>query len=148
MYILDSDVLGFYLNHPDNYPHLCKKIDDADAKKLLCTSIVTVEEAIAGKLNYLRRATVQKSLDVVQAYNYLLDFMIDIRRLLILPFDKDAFEIFQTIPRNVRESAVNDCRIAAIALSRGDTVVTNNGKDFSRIEDATSVKVEYWVNAS
>ncbi|MBI3649819.1 MAG: type II toxin-antitoxin system VapC family toxin [Acidobacteria bacterium] len=147
MYILDSDVLGFYLNYLDNYPHLCQRIAEADAKKLLCTSIVTVEEAIAGKLSYLRRAETQKSIEVIQGYKYLLDFISDISRFLILPFDQQAYEIFQTIPRSVRESAVNDCRIAAIALSRSATVVTNNGKAFSRIEAATSVPVAYWVNA-
>ena len=147
MYILDSDVLGFYLNHPDSYPHLCKKIDDADAKELLCTSIVTVEEIIAGRLAYLRSAPVQKSNNLLQAYKYLLDFIVDIKKFLILPFDKTAYEIFQTIPRNVREGAVNDCRIAAIAFSRNYTVITNNAKDFERIKAAISVKVEYWVTA-
>lgn len=147
MYILDSDVLGFYLNRPDSYPHLCRKIDDADAKELLCTSIITVQEALAGRLDYLRSATVQKSDSVLQAYQYLQDFLIDIRKFLILPFDKAAYQVFQTIPGKVREGAVNDCRIAAIAFANDYTVITNNAKDFERIKMAIPVKVEYWATA-
>lgn len=60
MYILDSDVLGFYLNHPDNYPYLSRKIDKADAQGLLCTSIVTIEEAVAGKISYILNKHVSK----------------------------------------------------------------------------------------
>ncbi len=148
MYILDSDVLGFYLNNPDNHPHLSKNIEDADAKGLLCTSIVTVEEVLAGRINHLRTAHVQKDeYSLLEAYRYLLEFVCEMPKFLILPFDEAAYAEFKGMPKPLIKGSVNDCRIAAIAISRDYIVVTNNRKDFSRIEAATSVKVEYWVNA-
>lgn len=150
MYILDTDVLGFYLNKPDNYQHLTRHIEDADSRGLLCTNIITVEEVLAGKLSHLNTVRQMRPRNeelLLEAYRYLLEFMLDIRRFLILPFDKAASDVFQAFPNNIKEHSVNDCRIAAIAYSRDYTVITNNGTDFNRIKAATQVKVEYWVNA-
>lgn len=147
MYILDTDVLGFYLREPLNYPHLYRRIKEADAKELLCTTVITVEEMTAGSIASIRNARVQQSEEIVRAYKYLSELINDLKKFIILPFDKEAYNTYQTIPKKVRKGAVNDCRIAAIAISKGYTVITNNGKDFSRIEDETFVKVGYWVNA-
>ena len=147
MYTLDTDVLSFYLSEPQKYPHLCSKMEEADAKALLCITVITIEEMTAGAIAYVRNGHVQQSEEIIKAYAYLFELTHDLKKFIALPFDKSAYDIYQRIPKNVRRGAVNDCRIAAIAMSKGYTVVTNNGKDFSRIEAATSVKVEYWVNA-
>jgi predicted nucleic acid-binding protein len=147
VYILDTDVLAYYLDAPNEYPHLRDNIQDADAKGLLCTSIITVEEMVIGAVVELRKKEYQNGDEIVQQYYYLFELIRDLQRFIVLPFDKRAYDAYQRIPQRVIDNTgTNDCRIAAIALSRDFTVVTNNGKHFSRIEAATSVKVKYWVN--
>lgn len=143
MYLLDSDVLDYYLHESRAYPDLCEKIDAADARQLIRLPIITVEEATIGAINELRKDYNQGRL--VQTYEFFYDLVNDLRRFIVMPFDEAAHRSYLEIPDAVRNSAPNDCRIAAIALAGRHTVITNNSTDFQRIERATGVLVEYWA---
>lgn len=69
MYVLDTDVLGFYLNNPNQYPYLRDNILSADAKGLLCTTVITVEEMMGGLIDEIRKGATQKSeKKIIEAY--------------------------------------------------------------------------------
>jgi predicted nucleic acid-binding protein len=147
VYILDTDVLGFYLKASN--PRLTEKVKDAAGRRLLYITVISVEEMMFGSICELHKSHVQK--DVVRltkGYYYVQKLVEDFKRFRILPFDQRAYNEFQGIPRNIRNAHVSDCRIAAIALARKATVVTNNSKDFPSIEGATGVKVEYWAQGA
>jgi tRNA(fMet)-specific endonuclease VapC len=60
--------------------------------------------------------------------------LIDFSNLNILPFDTAASNIFDDLrSAGVRRLGTMDLRIAAIALSRGFTVLTRNTVDFARV---------------
>jgi tRNA(fMet)-specific endonuclease VapC len=51
----------------------------------------------------------------------------------VLDFDAEAAAEFQRLQRLRLKVGAMDLKIAAIALSRGATVLTKNSKDFSRV---------------
>ena len=68
MYILDTDVLSFYLTEPQKYPYLCDRIEEADYKALLRITVITIEEMTAGAIAQVRTRRVQQSEEIIQAY--------------------------------------------------------------------------------
>jgi tRNA(fMet)-specific endonuclease VapC len=64
----------------------------------------------------------------------------------VLPFNKDASIAYGDVRSNLEKRGLiiggNDLFIAAHALSRKMTLVTNNEREFSRVE---GLKIENWV---
>ena len=101
-----------------------------------------------GSICELHKDYVQKDAKkLIKTYYYIQKLTEDLKRFRILPFDQKACDEYMSIPSSVRNAHVSDCRIAAIALARKATVVTNNSKHFPGIQKATGVKVEYWAMA-
>ena len=97
----------------------------------LATTVITVEEQLRGRLERVRRA--RSDAEVVRAYHNLLATSLYFRTIMIIGFDEQA----QTIIRRLRVQGIRigtqDLRIAAIALSRGATLVTRNVRDLSTV---------------
>lgn len=75
------------------------------------------------------------------AYDLLLDIVRDLNRVSILRYDDDANQIFRAWPASLKRAGSQDCRIAAVALANGFTVVTSNTKHFAKI----GVSYEDWT---
>jgi predicted nucleic acid-binding protein len=144
VYVLDTDTIGNALHRSGAYPHLVRKINDANPGDLWI-SIVTAEELIAWGYNSVRDRRNQMYPHIVNKYKILFDRINDLRFLQILPFDEAAYRQFEAIPAEVKRIiGTNDARIAATAISRSFTVVTNNEKHFRLVP---GLDVENWIPA-
>ena len=101
---------------------------------LLCISTITLAELIHG---------VEKSAKPDQNLRQVEDF---VSRLSILDYSNKAAAHYGDIRANLERKGtpigVNDLHIAGHARSEGLTLVTNNLKEFSRIE---GLRLENWV---
>lgn len=142
MYVIDTDTIGNALHRSTEYPHLVRKISEANQRELWI-SVVTAEELVAWGYNAVRNARNQTYPRIVNAYKLLHDRLQDLKELQILPFDEPAFRQFEAIPAEVKRAiSTNDSRIAATALSRGFRVVTHNTQHFRLVP---GLVVEDWT---
>ena len=130
MYMLDTNAVIMAIRHPDwpIFPRIEKHVG-----RDLCISSVTL-----GELEY----GIKKSRDPVKTRNGVYQFLAGI---LILDFDTKAAQHFGDIfgdleMRHMRISD-RDTMIAAHARSLGYTVVTNNVREFARVE---GLQIEDW----
>lgn len=73
----------------------------------------------------------------------LLDYYAERWRGRILPFDEQAMTVYRSLdPSLIRRIGDRDARIAAIAVSRGATVLTANVTDFRHVP---GLVVEDWL---
>lgn len=141
MYILDTNIISNLLR--DGYEaDLGRKVSSFPEEQIWI-SVITVEELLEGRLFSIRRANSEKKYEKLPAlYSYLTNIIEDIRKFRVLPFDDAALKVYQSIPAKIRQRAgTQDCRIAAIALSKNFTVVTMNVSDFHLIPNS---KFEDW----
>lgn len=131
MYLLDTNICIYIIkNKPGQVLHILKRKVNED----VCLSSVTVAELHYG---------VEKSKFVVKNRLALLKF---ISLFTIINFDdRDAVEFGKIKARLEREGRIigpMDLLISAQALSKEMTLVTNNTKEFERID---GLKLENWA---
>lgn len=63
--------------------------------------------------------------------------MRNLNRASILRYDDDAAQIFRGFSASIKRTRSRDCRIVAVALANGFTVVTSNTGHFTKIGVAT-----------
>lgn len=129
-YMLDTNIAIYVIKH--------KPIQVLDqfnrCADQMCLSTVTVAELLHGaeKSQYP-----EKTLHTVENF---------ISRLVVLDYDYAAAGQYGDIRANLERKGtpigVNDLHIAAHARSRGLIVVTNNLREFERVE---GLRVENWV---
>ena len=107
-YILDTDCFSHWQK---NHPMMVQRVED-NAENLALT-IVTVEEAIRGWFNEIRKASVPSQADkLVWAYTNLWDTLDDFKNLNILKFDQNASTIYTEFRRQRIRIGTQDLRIA------------------------------------
>lgn len=131
MYLLDTNTCIFVLkNRTPKLRHKFKAI------KNLCISSITYGELCFGIEN--GDAGLRE-----ERYNQLDLFC---QRLLVDPWDEEAARQYGLIRASLKRQGLpignNDLLIAAHARSINAVLVTNNTKEFSRVEDLT---LEDWV---
>jgi tRNA(fMet)-specific endonuclease VapC len=137
-HILDTDVLSEVLAGDQRLAGRLLTVPPMDR----ATTIVTVDEIVRGRTAVVRRAEGGGKPDLVTAYGRLHETLDDLRRLTVLPYDRRADAQFGLLRSLVRGRAgTHDLRIAAIAMSRGGTVVTRNRHHFREIP---GLQVEFW----
>ncbi len=97
----------------------------------LAFSVVSFHEQVMGCHAYLNRS--RTSGDLVRGYAMLTGVLRDFGGSLVLPFDAAAATAFDGLLAQRLRLATMDLRIAAIALSRGLTLLTRNVRDFGRV---------------
>jgi tRNA(fMet)-specific endonuclease VapC len=127
MFILDTDHVSLFQR---NDPHVSARVL-ATPPQELATTVITLEEQLRGRLDRVRRA--QSDEEVVIAYHNLLATSLYFRTIPIIGFDEHAQNIFRRLRAQGIRIGTHDLRIAAIALSRGATLVTRNVRDFAMI---------------
>jgi predicted nucleic acid-binding protein len=99
-------------------------------------SAIAAEELLQGSLARINWERSRSRPDVETASRFFTRLVTDLADFRLLPYTNAAEQIFQSWAPAVRRIGPNDCRIAASAIVHGYTVVTCNGKDFSRIPGA------------
>jgi tRNA(fMet)-specific endonuclease VapC len=148
VYILDTDALGEIFNRGQQ-TILGKKVATVPRRQLFI-SIITLEEMLWGRTNAIKEVVKQTNVkeeishDLPKLCRAFQETLVELSKWNVLPFDEAARAYYDSIPKNVRKGKLNDCRIAAVALTHDYTVVTKNVKDFSPISDACGVKFVDW----
>lgn len=140
MYLLDTDIVSHLLDSRRRNDVLSDRVRSVPLDEL-AISIITVEEIMRGRLDVVRQAQTARR-NVVDAYERLLLLFTKLHRFPVLPYSSDADRTFDSLPAAIKRRGVNDCRIAAIALVTGSTVVTANTRHFERVP---GLKVEDWT---
>ncbi len=133
MYLLDTDILSNLMRRvPPSY--LISRLARVPPGEQF-TSSVTLGELVYGALRSDRAAVLLERIEVVVP-----------TELPVLPFDAAAARRYGEVRADLKRKGTPigdaDLRIAAIALSRGLTVVTANERHFGRIVD---LPVENWM---
>jgi tRNA(fMet)-specific endonuclease VapC len=130
-YILDTDCFSLWQK---NDPMMVQRVE-INAENLAVT-IVTVEEAIRGWFNFIRKASTSSQADkLVLAYTKLWDTLDDFTNLNILKFDQNASIIYTKFHRQKGGIGTQDLQIAAIVLANNAILLTRNYRDFSQVPD-------------
>ncbi|HET7295139.1 MAG TPA: type II toxin-antitoxin system VapC family toxin [Vicinamibacteria bacterium] len=129
-FLLDTNVCVDYLT--GRYPKVVGRIQDSSPEDLYL-SVVVVAELRYGADHSARRRTNHARIDVL------------IEEVEPLDFDLRAAATYGRVRSQLEASGTpigpNDMLIAAHALSRGLTVVTDNTEEFGRVK---GLKVENW----
>lgn len=131
-YMLDTDTCIYIIkNKPNEVIERFKKYDIEE----ICISSITYSELMYG---------VRKSQQSVKNYISLILFVNNIE---IMDYDSKAGECYGDIKTELEIKGTPigslDTLIAAHAKSLGYTIITNNTKEYKRIN---GLKVENWVN--
>lgn len=131
IYLLDSNICIYIINKsPRNVVEHIKNLDPSQ---------VRLSSISLGELEY----GVSKSKDREKNRIALIDF---ISAFDIVPFDDNDAEIYGLIRADLeRKGSIigsYDMQIAAQAISRNLILVTNNTKEFSRVN---GIKLENWI---
>jgi len=102
--------------------------------------VVSFHEQILGAHAYINRA--RKPAQVIRGYEMLIEILNGYRDALVVPFDSAAVTAFDGLKSLRLGTATMDLRIAAIAQSRGLTLLTQNTSDFAGIP---GLVVEDWT---
>lgn len=128
-YMLDTNICIFIIKKNENVLSLLKKIDF----KEICISSITLSELEYGVAKSMHSEKNQKALDAF-VYNFS-----------ILPFDSNAAHEYGKIRANLEKigSPIGgmDMLIAAHAKSQKLILVTNNTKEFIRVN---GLNIEDW----
>lgn len=121
-YLLDTNIISDLVRNPDG--RIAQRIKKIGEERV-CTSIIVAAE--------LRFGTTRKASPKLTA-----QLEVVLSGFEILPFEAPADTIYGTIRTQLERSATpigaNDMLIAAHAMALGYTVVTDNEREFGRIE--------------
>ena len=129
-YLLDTNIVSDMVRNPGGKvtQHI-RKVGEAQ----VCTSIIVAAELRYGAAKK-GSARLSAQLDAV------------VGALEVLPFEKPADAAYGSLRARLEQAGLpigaNDLLIAAQALALDYTVVTDNEKEFARIED---LRVENWL---
>ena len=131
-YMLDTNIVAFAKNNrPEIVLERMRRFDPGD----LCVSVVTLAELEYGVFNSSNPERNQLALTLFLA------------NIDVIPFDDDAAVEYGRIRADLKRKGTpigaNDLMIAAHAKSLGMTLVTNNTREFARVE---GLMLEDWAS--
>ena len=131
IFMLDTDICIYIIKRKP--ASVLKRLESLKLGQLAMSAITFAELMNGAK----KSQHVEANLERLNALSELLD---------IRPFDKQAAVFYGDVRSSLEKRGDiiggNDLLIAAHALSLGWTLVTNNEKEFSRVE---GLKMENWV---
>ena len=130
MYFLDTNICVFFLN--GKYPKLNERYLECDKRMIKIPSVVLYELFYGAEKSQRRKYNIAN----IQTF---------ISELEVVSFDTKAAEIAGKIRSDLEKSGQPiggyDFMIAAIALANNGIVVTNNTREFSRVN---GLSIEDW----
>ena len=132
MYLLDTNICIFLIKN--KFPHLIERILASDNNKLFLSSVSIAEMEYGVSKSQNREKNRQALLDFCTDFENILDFTTE---------DTEAYGIIRAyLEKEGKVIGPYDMQIAAQAMTRNLTVVTNNYDEFVRIP---WIKVEDWT---
>ncbi len=140
MYILDTDHLSI-LQQPSgpDFEKLERRVLQIAETQLFVT-IISFHEQANGWNSYL--ASASRLEEIHHGYRMLQRMLGQYAAMNVLPFDEPASNQFAILKPGRLRVGTFDLRIAAIAMSRGMTLLTRNTVDFARVP---GLKFEDWT---
>lgn len=139
-YLLDTDHLSIIQQETgQDYVNLSNRMAQHPLSDFT-VSIVTLHEQLLGSHTYINRA--RNSDEVVKGYEMMARIRKDFTILPIVPFDRAAATVFDSLPSQRIQLATMDMRIAAISLSRRLILLTRNKRDFGKVPE---LMIEDWT---
>lgn len=138
MLILDTDHLSAIASERTLSVQLLARL--ANSGESVATTVVCVEEHVRGWL--ARIASARTSDASVAAYAKFQRAVEDLGRGTILPFDAAAAAQFEQLRSLKLGVGTADLRIASIALSAGQRLLSRNLRDFERVP---GLRIEDWL---
>ena len=130
MYFLDTNICIFIIN--GKYPNLNKRFLECDKKAIKISSVVLYELFYGAEKSQKRTHNIAK----IQTF---------ISELEIIPFDRKTAEIASVVRADLEKTGQPiggyDLMIASTAIANNGIIVTNNTREFSRIN---KLSVEDW----
>ena len=131
-YFLDTNICVYILNN--KYPYLAERLERCDRDSVKIPAVVYYE----------LRYGAEKSRNREQTMDKLSRFVSEVE---IVPFDEQAAELAGKIRADLEHTGQvisgNDIIIAATVLANNATLVTNNLREFARID---KLSIENWVS--
>jgi len=131
LYMLDTNMCSYIIR--DNPKGVFKKLKEIEQKHTVALSSIVVSELLYGA----KKRGSAKLIKVVSLF---------IEQFVIYDYDKasaqEYAQIRTTLEKKGQIIGVHDMLISAHALSLGATVVTNNTKEFERVD---GLSIENWV---
>lgn len=134
-WILDTDSVSLFQR---GNLEIARRLNSVDKSEIAIT-IITVEEQLRGRFQFIRRAAPD---DLVSAYQKLQVTFDSLKSFNVLRFTTEAQDIYTNLIRQKIKVGRQDLRIAAIALSVNGILVTGHDRDFSQV---TNLVVENWT---
>jgi len=103
--------------------------------------IVAAEESLQGWIAFIRKHVAGR--EQVQGYARLQSCLQALAKLTVLPFDREAADIFHDLQLRQRRTGTMDLKIAAICIVHDATLLTRNVADFEGLD---GLKVENWLD--
>lgn len=138
IWILDTDAFSLLQR---SHPLVAQRVNRIPSEQL-ATTVVTLEEQMYGRLNRIRRANSQAAL--ILAYTQIRETLEDFKTINVSEFNENAANRYAQLLNQKIRIGTQDLRIAAIAISNSDILITRNQKDFSRIP---GLQFEDWTVA-
>ena len=139
MPVLDTNPVTILERRNAEYPRLAAYLDTFPVEEIYVT-VISYEEQIRGWMSAL--GSVRTVSAQVPPYAKLLAQLENYCALQILPFDDRAAAQYDDLRRHHRRISSPDLKIAAIALVRDETLITQNTRDFQNI---AGLKLKDWT---
>ena len=132
MYLLDTNICIFLIKH--KFPVLTEKILASKSEELFLSAVSVAEMEYGASKSQNREKNRQALLDFCTDFGNILDFTAE---------DTEAYGLIRAyLEKQGKPIGPYDMQIAAQAMTRNLTVITNNYDEFSRIP---WIKVEDWT---
>lgn len=112
-----------------------------EARQDVSVTAITVEESLRGWLAEIRRHN--RPRDQIAAYARLMLQVEFYASWLVLPWDSDAADKFESLAHLRQKIGTQDLKIASIALAHDSLLLTRNVQDFTPVP---GLRVENWLD--
>ncbi len=135
MIILDTGCLSLFDREKSLESSILRRNLARFSPEDVLTTIITFEEQMRGWLTYLSRC--KNIEEQIFAYERLNQFLENFRKIVVIPFDKKAADVFQQLKSQKIRVGTMDLKIAAIAISNNAILVSRNLSDYEQIPNLT-----------
>jgi tRNA(fMet)-specific endonuclease VapC len=139
MFVLDTNHVSELTYRTAAGLRLLQRLDAADQDAAV--SAITVEESLRGWLAQIRRNTEPRN--QIAAYQRLTRQVEVFASWLVLPWDDDAADHFDSLKSLRQQVGTQDLKIACICLAHDATLLTRNLVDFKPVP---GLRVENWLD--